>query len=1519
MQNSSIEGFQVSPQQKRLWLLQQNESHQPYRVQGAILIEGEIDRQILELAINKVVDKHEILRTNFQALKGMNIPIQVISARLYPAVNFYDLTEVETEIQEQKIELLFQEDSQIIFDLQKKSVLNIKLIWLSPVKHILLVATPALCADSTSLHNFVRKIGNAYTACLHEREYSQETLQYADIAAWQNEFFAGEDAEIGKEYWRKQNISSLVESSLPYEKEFKEELGFNPNFITINLSSNLAEKLRSLAVDANKARVFLMASWQILLWRITGKSEMAIAIGCDGRNYEELESSIGLLAKYLPVQVNLDENSTFSEILQQVNQAIGDVYQWQESLSWESKESSFFPFVFDFESLPERYLAQDISFSILKQYSCIDRFKVKLFCLWTREELTAELHYDASLLEKEDIERLAAEFETLLTAAIDSPETAIAQLEILSPSERQQLLVEFNNTKTDYPPYHSIHHWFEEQVKRTPDNIAVVYENQKLTYLELNAKADRLAHYLISLGVTAEVVVALCVERSLDLIIGILGIIKAGGAYLPLDPILPAEAIAFRLQDAKAPVILTQQHLVEKLLPNQAHIVCLDAEIPFCPPPSSPVFPSSENQIYIIYTSGSTGKPKGVAVEHRQLINYLNGILKKFDLPEGSSFAIVSTFAADLGNTAIFSALCSGGSLHIISSERATDPVALTEYCRRHPIDCLKIVPSHLAALLTSANSKEFLPRKQLILGGEAATWELIKQVHKQAPFCQILNHYGPTETTVGVLTYTVDLESISSRPKSAKVPLGRPLANTQIYLLDNNQQPVPLGGIGEIYIGGDSVARGYIERSELTAERFIQNPFNRGRLYKTGDLARYLPDGNLEFFGRMDDQVKIHGFRIEVGEIEAALRQYPNVQNVVVLAREDKGQKRLVAYLVFQERSPADFNDLRNFLKQKLPEYMVPSNFVQLKALPLTANGKIDRKALPEPETFRPELAVFVAPRTAVEKALAEIWAQLLSVEKVGIHDNFFELGGDSIISIQAIAKANQIGLRLTPKQIFEHQTIAKLAVLAETTPVFSSEPDLVVGECPLIPIQHSFFAQNLAEPHHWNQAFLLEFKQEIDCKLLEKTFQHLLEHHDALRLRFRKEGDNWQSVSTEVAPEVPFSKIDLSEVSAAEQASVIETKATEFQTSLDLTDGPLFRVVLFDLGEKPSRLLIVIHHLVVDGVSWRILLEDLQTAYQQLSQDKQVNLPPKTTSFKKWAECLQEYGRSPALHKELDYWLSESRKQISALPIDYSEGINTISSTRTVSVFLSEAETQSLLKQVPQAYQTQVNDVLLTALVQAFSAWTKQRKLLVNLESHGREEIFTNLNLSRTIGWFTNLFPVFLELEETVSPGEALKAIKEQLRNIPNRGIGYGVLRYLSPDLSVRESLSAMPQAEVCFNYLGQFDQAQSALFKIAPESSGPTRSLQGSRRHLLDINGFVTGKKLQLDWTYSAAIHQEVTVSNLAENFIKALLQLIAHCQSPEAGGYTPSDFPKANVSQKDLERLLAKINRGSEKKS
>lgn len=1037
----TLEGFRLSPQQKHLWLLQQDSL--AYRTSCAIQIEGNLNVEALKLALKQIIDRHESLRTTFHRQPGIKIPIQVIAESGTLSWNQANLKELNLQEQSAYIEQLFQEIGSFDFKPKPEPILSSSLLALSDNQNILLVTLLALCADSWTLKNLVKEISQTYEACCKSENLSdEEPVQYIQFSEWQNELLEDEDAETGKAYWRNQTFPSLA---LPFEAQPRSLAQFEPEVYTVKIHPDVAAKIDAIATLYNASfSEVLFACWYTLLLRLTGQSDIAVSTVYSGRKYEELHEVLGLLAKWLPVRCSLQSNLKFSEVLSQVGEKLREVDQWQDYFVGEESTDSDndavnFPIAFEFEEWSDKYRAGDVSFSIYQQYVCFDRFKLKLSCVRKEESLTTEFHYDTELFDKAAIQCIAEQFQTLVESAANNPEAVVSELNLISDRTRHHLLVELNNTQTNYPQTPCIHHLFEQQVERTPNNIAVFFENQQLTYAELNRRANQLAHYLKRQGVGSEVLVGIYAERSLNSIIALLGILKADGAYLPLDPALPKESLTFRLQDAKVPVLLTQQGLLKREDAQPQTVVYLDVDWEIIAQesdanPTSELTP--ENLAYVLYTSGSTGQPKGVAIEHRQILNYLYAILEKLELPAGASLAMVSTFAADLGNTVIFPALCTGGCLHIVSQDRASDPEALTEYFQRHPIDCLKIVPSHLATFLASSASASILPHQCLVLGGEAASWDLVEKVQQYAPNCRILNHYGPTETTVGVLTYPVKNKRDSYSAKT--VPIGRAIANTQVYLLDKQLQPVPIGVPGELYIGGAPLARGYLNRPELTAEKFITVKNLGGqdvyptRVYKTGDKARYLPDGNIEFLGRVDYQVKIRGFRVELGEIEAVLSQHPGVRQAVVsLSEDESGNKRLIGYVIPKQQQAPSISDLRHFCFNKLPEYMVPSAFVPLKSLPLTPNGKIDRRALPAPEQTRPELeAIYVAPRTPIEAQLAEIWAKLLDLKKVGVHDNFFDLGGHSLLITQLLAKVRDtFKVNLSLASLFELPTVANIA----------------------------------------------------------------------------------------------------------------------------------------------------------------------------------------------------------------------------------------------------------------------------------------------------------------------------------------------------------------------------------------------------------------------------------------------------------------------------------------------------------
>jgi amino acid adenylation domain-containing protein/non-ribosomal peptide synthase protein (TIGR01720 family) len=1101
-------------------------------------------------------------------------------------------------------------------------------------------------------------------------------------------------------------------------------------------------------------------------------------------------------------------------------------------------------------------------------------------------------------------------------------------------------LVESNPTSMVYPSDTRVHKLFEEQSKRAPNKIALVLEGHCLTYGELNARANQLAHHLRVLGIGPDTGVGICLERSLDMVTGILGILKAGGAWLPLDPAYPKDRQSFMLKHARVPLLLTQRHLVAELPEHEAKVVLLDAHWPLISRQSKADLDSNTaptNLAYLIYTSGSTGQPKGVMIPHANLVQYVHAIVEPLGVTGNDIYLHTATIAFSSSVRQLMVPLSHGARVVIATAEQIQDPMALFSLIRREKVSIIDIVPSYLrncihalARLEVGARTSLLDNHLRLILtASEPLLADLPRKWMSELENpAALINMFGQTETTGIVTTYPIPP---SDAEHEKIVPIGRPVTSTRIYILDTEDRPVPIGATGEICIGGATLARGYLHQPELTAEKFVPDSFSTeagARLYRTGDLGRYLPDGNIEFVGRMDQQVKIRGFRVELSEIESVLNHHEAVEQAVVIAREDApGDKRLVAYVVRKPEETPTISNLRDFASTKLPDYMVPANFVFLDALPLTPTGKVNRAALPAPDHERPTMSTaYLAPRTEIERILCQIWTGLLNVEKVGIDDDFFELGGDSILAIQMIGKADQAGIRLTPQLLLKHTTVQTLTSVAGMVPVARAEQGLVTGPLPLTPIMHWFLEQRPTSPNYYNQAVMLEVRQGVDPSLLCKVVEHLLIHHDVLRLRCMRTESGWRQFIDNPRETGFFSRLDFTAVSEMQQArtrdtgflghsdfdptdaleaDTIEGAATKLQASLNLSEGPLIRVGFFDRGPNHTgRLLICIHHFAVDGVSWRIFLEDLQTGYEQMTLGTPLKFPSKTTSFKEWAHLLSDYAQSGALQQELSFWLAQPRTRVSGLPVNYPEAreANTVASGRTLTRSLEVDETRILLQEVPKVYHTQINDVLLTALVQAFVPWTGACSLLLDLEGHGREKIKGQMDLSRTMGWFTSIFPVLLDLDGVSSPGEALQSIKEQLQTIPNRGIGYGVLRYLSRNAEVSEQLQELPQAELRFNYLGQFDQALagSSFFKLTREPTGPVRSQAGRRRYLLDVSGSVVGGQLHIDWTFSENVHRRGTIEDLAERYVEELRSFIAHCQSSSGGSYVPSDLPSTKFS-------------------
>jgi len=1036
--------------QQRLWFLDQLEPNSPrYNVSRALRLRGELNLTVLQEALDAIVSRHEALRSNFREVDGL--PGLVTRPPMKTPMTFVDLRDQPTGNRENT--LLFRLNEQVLrpYNLSTDTMLRASLVRVTQHDHVLLLVLPHITSDGWSMIVLCQELIALYNSLVHGQPCPLPDLpiQYTDYAVWQRDWLQGDVLDRQISYWGR-TLAKTSDLNLPTDRSRPALPCCRNGAQFATYPKYLANQLNDLArIERTTLFMTLLAAFNALLYRYTGQDDIAVGCPIANRQFVELEGLIGFFANTLVFRSSLSGNPTFRELLARVREVALGAYDHQDvpfdklveelQPDRDLSRSPLFQVTFQLRNYPSQLVQlPDLTVERFELHSGIAKFDLSLAMSNEMDRLKAEIEYNPDLFESATITRMLGHFQTLLEGIVTNPEQRISELPLLTESERHQLLVEWNDTKTDYPRNKCVHELFETQVEKTPDAIAVVFEDLQLSYRELNRRANQLAHYLRKLGVGPEVLVGICVERSIEMIVGMLGILKAGGVYVPLDPDYPKERLGFMLEDTQAGIIVTDSVSLGSLPSSSAQAICLDRDwqaVTKEPQVNPGNQTTADNLAYVIYTSGSTGKPKGVMIPHRGLVNYLSWATASYGVANGQGAPMHSSIGFDLSITSLFTPLLKGRRVVLLSEDHAVEALSSLLH-RETDFGLIKITPAHLEVL-----GQELPPvylahcTRALIIGGEALTFEKLAVWSKYAPGTRLINEYGPTETVVGCCVYEVAPGTLPSGP----VPIGKPIANTQVYILDRYLNPVPIGVPGELHVGGDGLAQGYLNRPELTAEKFIGNPFSsngKSRLYKTGDLARYLPDGNIDFLGRIDDQVKFRGYRIELGEIEAVLGQHDAIQQAVVVAREDQpGDRRLVAYAVASPGMSALASELRSYLQQKLPEYMVPAAFMFLESMPLTGNGKLDRKALPAPEQTRPDLnEEYTAPRTADEELLAGIWSEVLKVKKVGIYDNFFDLGGHSLLATQVVSRIRSaFSIEFPLRSLFELPTIAEVAAMIE------------------------------------------------------------------------------------------------------------------------------------------------------------------------------------------------------------------------------------------------------------------------------------------------------------------------------------------------------------------------------------------------------------------------------------------------------------------------------------------------------
>ncbi|MBX3328845.1 MAG: amino acid adenylation domain-containing protein [Nitrospira sp.] len=1419
----------------------------PYFTQTGFVIDGELDLNPFEQAWQTVVERHPILRTGF-VWDGVKNPMQVARRGVRVPLQRLDWRDRHSRQRDEALAVFLREDRRKPFDLLTPPMMRLTLIRIEDNRWYFINSHHHILLDGWSVALLLREVLTCYDALAHGRQPVLPPVRpYAEYLTW----LRSQNLDAAEAFWRTSLTGFSTPTALPLEAPQRvavEELKSLPHAEQeVRLSKAEAELL---ATAAKRHRLTLntlaQGAWSILLHQCTGDREVLFGATVSGRPAElpGSDAMVGLFINTLPVRVSISPGAKLGDwlaSLQEQNSFLRQ-YEWtplSKIQRWSDVAGGrpLFDSIVVFESYPEDESDTDqLGVRITLMTSQRQNAEYLLtagrnnYPLSLMVEPAAEvrliLSYARERFAHEDIARLLGWYRTLLLAMVERPDVPLSELFLLSEAERGRLLMDWNATAVPVDG-ECIHERIERVAREQPEAVAVVYEGQSLTYGELDARADSLAKYLHKLGVGPEVRVGLCMERSLELIVGLLGVLKAGGAYVALDPKLPKERLVFMLSDSGARVVIMQAASGDLSHDTALRQIYLDRDWPEIlagadQPLRRDVRP--ENLAYVIYTSGSTGRPKGVAVEHRQVVNYVVGLLDRLSLDQKASFATVSTVAADLGNTSIFGSLCSGRTLHVLSVDRGFDPDAVAEYMDGHRIDVLKIVPSHLTGLLEAGRPEQVLPRRCLILGGEAVHSSLVERIRTLAPDLEIINHYGPTETTIGVLTHRIDAEL----DQHAAIPIGRPLANSQVFILNPDGQPTPVGISGELYIGGDGLARGYLDRPDLTTERFVPNPFGTragGRLYRTGDRARYRVDGTVEFHGRVDNQVKVRGFRIELGEIEAQLRTDSRLKDAVVVVREAAdGTKQLAAYLAAP--TDLDLDSVRSRLAVHLPDYMIPSTVTVLEALPLTANGKIDRAALPDPEqTQAATRDGYVAPRNDVETTLAQIWADVLHLDRVGIQDNFFAIGGDSIRSLQVVARAHKSGIKLTPKHLFEHPTVAAVAAVAATalsestgdpaTQDFSlsgldpSEierlfPDRSTIEdlYPLTPMQEGMLFHTLLNPG--SGIYLMQqhytWNGPLNLERLVEAWGRVIERHPILRTAYvwKDLKRPLQVVQRRIDPAEAVQVLDWRDSSAAEQKDcLIRTLETELSEGFDMSRAPLMRIRLIRTGEESYHVVRSFHHILTDDWCFSILMMEVLSYYEALLEGRSIDLPSPRPyrDYIAWLQ-RQDLGSAEA------FW----RKELEGFGAPTSLGVERPAPLRQEAVSEVGDEFGELSEQVTERLTTLAQQQGLTLNTFLQGAWA----LLLSRYS-GSDDIVMGVTVAgrptelegveSIVGLFINSLPLRVRLTPDASVLGWLKGLLAD---------NYRIRQYEYPPLVQIQQWSEIPKGQALFKSLVVFENA-------------------------------------------------------------------------------------------------------------
>lgn len=1488
--------FPLSSAQKRIYFLSRlEEGEAAYHITAAAIIEGRLDVNAFRDAFEKLVGRHESLCTGFEIRNDELVQVRHKNVK-------FEVAALETEGKDLKPVI---RNFVRPFDLSSPPLIRVGIGKLNENTHFLLMDAHHIAIDGFSYNILMPELINRYKG----EALPPAPAPYSEYARREQELIHSPAMEKQEAFWLKRFSGDLILLELPLDFPRGRHQRFTGKILRHTMAPDMTKRLKCLAEEQGVSLfMLLLAAYNILLSRLTGEKEIILGTPVDRRAMGDFFNTVGMFSNTLVLRSSVQGNTPFSGFLDQIKKECLNAFDHQDypfesfveklGLERSLSRNPLFDVMFVYEDEDERIIRTDDL--IFKPYD-IDlwttNFDFILEVMASDDILNLHLVYSPALFKTATMERWRDYYLSILSNILDTPDILLKDIPVLPDKEKEQLLCDFNATRTETPLDQTIHSLFEQQCRKTPGATAVIFEEKNLSFRELNQHAGQIAAYLHGkFNVGQGDVIGVRLRPSQRLPAALLAAARLGAAFVPIEPDSPEERIRYILEDSGAAVLLTRKDCG---VMNDIRIPAINIDDAMVPG-SAHRFNGGkpEDVFYIIYTSGTTGLPKGTLVTNRSLVNYLSWFHRNFKITDEDRFLLVSSYAFDMAHTSLWVTLITGAPLHLVSEKNRRDTDLMADYIREKNISCIKITPSYFYTLTHSSNALTpgtLKPLRLVILGGEDIRHDDIQSFLEINPHGVCVNEYGPTEATIACIAHPITRETLFSVKNRQMI--GRPIYNTCIYILDPHGNPTPTGVRGEICIGGAGLALGYLNRDELTRAKFKQDPFTPGgRIYLTGDYGRWLPDGTIEFFGRMDQQVKIRGYRVELGEIEQTLLKHPSVMDALVVADTLQSFGReLVAYVVSE--APLTSTLLRAFLDEILPEYMLPAYFVTLPRIPLTPNGKIDRKALPNPlesETLLSPGSPLEVAGTPHERTVTDVWESILGRKDIGIHDNYFSLGGDSIKAVLICARLLNAGLNATVRDIFEAPTIAQLAKRLTNATNFDQRP--VTGEAGMLPIQHRFFQLNPHHNAHYTLGMLLTARAPLNAGALQKTCEAIQEHHDALRMGYRFNGpriiqdirgitENRETIRSPV-----FSVMDLRGKPDAEE--IRKKHMTELSASINLKTGPLMRTVLYQT-DSADRLAVIIHHLVADGVSLRILMEDIEDGYKQALPGKPIRLPGKTDSIAVFAHCLERCGKDKDI---MDAFIRRQRHNTSppaTLPfpeINDSGSANTFGNARTMTHPFSQAETMGLIRQSNR--EISMNIILLTALARAAAKHTGYPSVYIDIEGHGREipvsDAFRHpgenryVDVSRTVGWFTTINPIVLKVTETGTLEDDIRSVRETVEKIPGKGLAHGIFQHNPPE-PLQTPLTPHHPPEIGFNYLGSFKAPEpDSIFKAVEAPDVPTVDSRLKRWHEVEIEGIIVNDQLVITLSFNSRRFMEKEMNAFLKAWIDEI-KLFTTCNA------------------------------------